>query len=84
MDLEELMASADWHWFNLELPLYAPVRSGAESPDTNRDVESEPVVAVRLAGKTIDFLLSTGRDIIAARAFLQLAIAHAGRFSHES
>src|SRR5688500_2142395 len=35
--------------------------------------------AVDSAGKTIDFLLSPYRDAVAAKGFLQLAIAQAGR-----
>jgi hypothetical protein len=35
--------------------------------------------AVDSAGNTIDFLLSPYRDLIAAKSFLQLAVAHAGR-----
>jgi transposase, IS6 family len=35
--------------------------------------------AIDSAGDTIDFLLSPYRDLIAARSFLQLAIAQAGR-----
>jgi transposase-like protein len=35
--------------------------------------------AIDSAGNTIDFVLSPRRDFIAARAFLQLAVAQAGR-----
>jgi transposase, IS6 family len=35
--------------------------------------------AIDSAGNTIDFLLSPRRDFIAARAFLQIAVAQAGR-----
>ena len=35
--------------------------------------------AIDSAGNTIDFLLSPYRDFVAARAFLQLAVAQAGR-----
>src|SRR5215467_4094510 len=35
--------------------------------------------AVDSAGNTIDFLLSPYRDLIAAKSFLQLAVAHEGR-----
>jgi IS6 family transposase len=69
--------------------LNARIRSEMRSPNRSWRVDETYVRvagkwtylyrAVDSAGNTIDFLLSAHRDAIAAKAFLQLAIAQAGR-----